>query len=687
MSIVHRITNSLKAFRLNYSIGDFDRLLDQVLSGSPSRAGVSVSGDSALNFSAVFNAVQIITGTVASLPLILYRRVDEQNKERFVNHPLYNVLHCQANSEMTSFVFREIMQQSLLLYGNAYAEIIRDRAGRVIELWPWNPNQVKVYRDNKKIRYTLNQGAGKETTYDPRNVFHIPGLGFDGRLGYSVVTRAREAMGLGLAMEEFQARFYGQGTNLGGTLEHPGKLSDEAHKRLKKDITDKYAGLGNAHKVIVLEEGMKYESTGMPLEDAQFLESRVFQIGEIARWFNLPPHKLKELSKATFSNIEHQAIEFVQDSIQPWLVRWEQHIAWKLLTEVERKTYFAEFLIDGLLRGDTESRMKAYAIMRQNGVMNADEWRAKENMNPIGGRAGVTYWKPLNMADSDEKPEEPVEPAQPSAEDQPEEDKLPDYELRALRSVKSRRRTADAYKPVFRAIEKEILAKEIPAIKKMARKTLKTRTSAEFIHEMGEFYIEFRSFVKTRFAGLLEQYGEAIYPLAADEIGASPDLTDEYKAYLNEYADHSANRYIASSRGQLKSVVMEHRENDALAAVEKRLSEWSERRPDKVADLETVNAESGTAQFVYFAGGFETVWMTFDKSCPYCESLDGRTISRGMNFINAGQSFQPEGAKVPLIVTQNISHPAAHIGCDCTVRAGIGRSIRKVESDKLVVES
>lgn len=620
-----------------------------------------------MNFSAVWNAVQIIAGTVASLPLILYRRVGDNGKEREVDHPLYDVLHNLPNPEMTSFTFREVLQGHLLLHGNAYAQILRDTSGRTSQLWPIDPQVVEVKRDGRRMIYRVRESAGNDKIIAAENMLHIPGMGFDGRMGYSVISKAREALGLGLAMEEFQARFYGQGTNLGGYLQHPGKMSDQAHERLKKSISERHGGLKNAHTWMVLEEGMKAERLGMPLEDAQFLESRTFQVGEIARWFNLPPHKLKELSKATFSNIEQQQIEFVVDSIRPWLVRWEQHIAWKLLSKDERKRLFAEFLIDALLRGDTESRMKAYGMMRQNGVINANDWRRLENMNPIEGKAGSSYWMPLNMVDANTGPAEPK-----NAEPMQEEDKLPNFELRALRSLKARRRTAEAWKEVFRSVEKDVLSREVPAIRKIAQKTLKTRTTADFLEEMNGYYNgNFRGFLHRRFGGLFGQYGEVIYPLAAEEIGAGVELTDEYRQWLAEYTDHSTNRYIESSRGQLKELAMEHRENDALGEIEKRLGEWEAKRPDKIAELEVVNGECGTAQFVYYAAGFRTVWVTFDESCPYCESLNGRTVSRGENFIPAGVAFQPDGAERPLVTTQNISHPAAHEGCDCSVRAAI----------------
>lgn len=411
--LLDRLRTARAAYQRNISISDLDALMDLAVNGRPSNAGVDVSGDTAMNFSAVFCAVNIVAGTIASLPLHLYRRVGENAKEPYRDHPLYDILHNRPNSEMTSYVFRETLQGHLLMQGNAYAEIIRDRLKRPAQLWPWNPAAVKVKRDSAgALCYEVRETPATMRRIPAEDMLHIPGLGFDGRMGYSVLAKARETLGLGLAMEEFQARFYGQGTNIGSVLEHPGRLSDEAHKRLVKDLNEKRAGLSNAHTSMVLEEGMKFVKTGMPLEDAQFLESRVFQISEVARWFNLPPHKLKELSKATYSNIEQQQIEFVQDSIRPWAVRWEQHIAWKLLKEDERRVLFAEFNLDGLQRGDTKSRMEAYAVMRNVGAINADEIRAKENLNPIGGLAGSLYWKPLNMGDanSEEVKESPAEP-------------------------------------------------------------------------------------------------------------------------------------------------------------------------------------------------------------------------------------------------------------------------------------
>ncbi len=648
--------------------------MDLQVDGRPSQTGVVINNDTAMAYSAVFNAVQVIAGSLASIPFVLYNRIDELAREPAINHPLYSVLRNQPNGEMDSFTWRETSMNHLLMKGNSYSEIKRDTMGRVIELWPMNPDRTKVTRnDNKRIIYELDEGPGKKRTLRADQVLHIPGLGFDGRVGYSVLSLARETMGLGLGMETFQSRFYGAGTNLGSVFEHPARLSEQSQKNLKKSLTEKYAGLGNSQQAIILEEGMKYIKVGMPLNDAQFLESRTFQVLEIARWFNLPPHKLMELTHATFSNIEEMQIQFVQDTMRVWFVRWEQAVLTQLLDEGERRRLFAEFMIDALLRGDIVSRNTALSTQRMNGVISANEWRQKVNMNPIDGRAGDLLWQPLNMTDANE-PDTimgSTEPGEPTDEDEnnDEDNSRVEFERRVKRTIQSRRLVARSYKPLFARAVKRILAEEIKNIRRIAKKTLTQRDAGDFIFELNEFYKTFRQKIFKEFSAVYHDFGPAIYPLAADEVNAPLETPAEFTAYITEFVDHTTNRYIGSSAGQLTKIVREA--EDFIADIEARLAKWEETRAAQVADREVIDGETGFAQWVYFAGGFTTVWVAIGKSCPYCNSLDGRVISRGGTFLSKGQSFQPEGAETPLVVSANVSHPAAHGKCDCTVRAGI----------------
>lgn len=354
--------------------------------GYGSNAGVNVNEYNAMQVSAVYACVRVLSETIASLPLPLYRRL-ERGKEKATYHPLYFLLHDMPNPDMTSFTFRETLMSHLLLWGNAYAQVIRNGKGNISELWPLLPDRMSVERDliSGQLVYKYSKD-GQQILLKQEEVLHIPGLGFDGIKGYSPIHMAREAIGLALATEEFGSRFFANGARPGGVLEHPGVVKDP--EKLRKSWEEVYKGVKNSHKIAVLEEGMKYHEIGIPPEDAQFLETRKFQLNEICRIFRVPPHLVGDLERATFSNIEHQSIEFVVHTVRPWLVRWEQAITKCLLREGERKIYFPKFTVDGLLRGDFKARMEGYAIGRQNGWLSANDIRELEDMNPIPEEQG-----------------------------------------------------------------------------------------------------------------------------------------------------------------------------------------------------------------------------------------------------------------------------------------------------------
>jgi len=367
--------------------------------GSPSLSGVTVNEQTALNNAAVLACIRIISETIASLPAITYRRRADDGKERATSHYLYPILHDEPNPEMTAFTFFETLSAHAVSWGNAYAEIEWDDFGKVKALWPLLPNQTWINRaaDGSIWYHTTIPRTGEMVALPAWRVLHVPGLGFDGLQGYSVIRMHREAIGLAIATERYGASFFGNGARPGGVLEHPGKLSEEAQKRLRASWNEMHQGLDKQHRIAILEEGMKYHQIGLPPEDSQFLETRKFQVTEIARMFRVPPHLLADLERATFSNIEHQSLEFVVHTIRPWLVRWEQAIRKKLLSQREKRSIFVEFLVDGLLRGDYKSRQEGLAIMRQNGIINADEWRQLENMNPQEGGQGKVYLVNGNM--------------------------------------------------------------------------------------------------------------------------------------------------------------------------------------------------------------------------------------------------------------------------------------------------
>lgn len=357
-------------------------------------AGKTVTERSAMQMTAVYSCVRILAEAVAGLPLHLYKYTDGGGKEKALDHPLYRLLHDEPNPEMSSFVFRETLMTHLLLWGNAYAQIIRNGKNEVVALYPLMPNKMTVDRDSAgHLYYSYNRGndeaiRDKQTTVilRPTDVLHIPGLGFDGLVGYSPIAMAKNAIGMAIACEEYGAKFFANGAAPGGVLEHPGTLKDP--QRIRESWQSTYGGTSNAHRIAVLEEGMKYTPIGISPEQAQFLETRKFQINEIARIFRVPPHMVGDLEKSSFSNIEQQSLEFVKYTLDPWVIRWEQSIMRTLLSQEEKAQYFVKFNLEGLLRGDYQSRMNGYAIGRQNGWMSANDIRELENLDRIPAEEG-----------------------------------------------------------------------------------------------------------------------------------------------------------------------------------------------------------------------------------------------------------------------------------------------------------
>ena len=372
----------------SYEGQDFSYLFGRTSSGE------NVDEFKAMQTTAVYACVRILAEAVASLPIHIYERTSNGREKKF-EHPLYFLLHDEPNPEMSSFVFRETLMTHLLIWGNAYIQIIRDKSGQVISLYPLLPDKMSVHRDeNGKLYYKYQRQTEENPNFRDKgrvilkqeDVLHIPGLGFDGLIGYSPIALAKNAIGMTLATENYGASFFKNGANPGGVLEHPGILKDP--KRVRDSWNAVYNGVTNAHKVAVLEEGMKYTQIGIPPEEAQFLQTRKFQINEIARLYRIPPHMIGDLEKSSFSNIEQQSLEFVKYTLDPWVVRLEQAFKRSLFLPEEKKKYFVKFNVDGLLRGDYQSRMSGYAIARQNGWLSTNDIRALEDLNLLTDEEG-----------------------------------------------------------------------------------------------------------------------------------------------------------------------------------------------------------------------------------------------------------------------------------------------------------
>ncbi len=366
-------------------------------------SGVNVSHHSVMGLSTYYACIRAISEDLGKTPMIVFKRSSETAKDRAPGHKYYQMLHDFPNEEMESLTFRETLTSHALAWGNGYAEIARDARGEAIALYPIHPSRVVIRRDeNGKIVYDVfgtdmiqGQSISRVDRLRAENMLHIRGLGAEGLYGYSILQVARESLGLSIAAQTYGAAFFANGAHISGVLEHPGNLTDIALTHLRDSWQELYSGANNSGKPAILEEGMKYTKIGIPPDEAQYLETRNFQVREVARWFRMPLHKVQDLADASFNNIEHQSLDYLTDTLTPWIVRWEQQIKRKLFHDDPE--HFAEFFLLGLLRSDTRSRSNFYRVMLSLGALSPNEIRSAENMNPIGPEGDLYYIASNNL--------------------------------------------------------------------------------------------------------------------------------------------------------------------------------------------------------------------------------------------------------------------------------------------------
>jgi HK97 family phage portal protein len=566
MGVLARMVGAEKRFSVLENPAK-DPALANLFGSNPATSGVSVSERTALNYSAVWAAVTVIAGDLSSVPLPLYRRRKDGGRERATAHPLYRLLR-KPNPEMSSMTFRDTLHAHVLTWGNGYAEIERTNGGKPLALWPLTPDRVTPGRSRLtgQVLYRVTRERGPDDVLRADQMFHIAGLAFDGLVGYSPVRLAREAIGLGLATEKFGAAFFGNGAWAGLVLEHPETLSPDAHLRLKESWNEIHQGPTKAHKVTILEQGMKASKqlTFSP-EDAQFLGTRAFQAVEIARWYNIAVHKLRDMTNAHFNNIEHEGISHVTSTLRPWGVRWEQEIDRKLLTEAEQEEFYAEHLFDALLRGDRASRDTANAVGRQWGWRSVNEVKRMENENPIGPEGDI-YLVPSNMIPADKVKDVPLPGAQPPpAPDPPKKDPAPAPEPAPTPEPKRARLIA-----AMRGIFIEALGRKVRKEALWARRVA-GRGADAFRIEAEEFYGKHRA-----------EIAEAAVPSLRAHLVACGASGDEAETR----ADAVAAECVARSRQAFAEVLeTKPKADDLRDCVDRLVSRWEIARPGEMADL------------------------------------------------------------------------------------------------------
>lgn len=638
--------------------------------GLGSTAGPEVTDRSAMSLASVYACVRVVSEAVAQLPLVLYRRL-ERGRERAEDHPLYPILHDLPNPELTSFELREFMAASLLLRGNAVAWVDRGTRGEVREVWPLRWDWIDVKRaPSGELLFTWEPPNGRPQTFEASELWRVRGLGFDGVQGVSPIQWQAETIGLGLAVNEFGSRFFANGAVVSGALEHPQKLSPEAHERLKVSMAE-FRGLSQSHKAMILEEGMKWNKISIPPEEAQFLETRKYSRSEIAGLFGVPPHMIGDLEHATFSNIEHQAIAFVVHCLGPWLERFEQSISRDLLLEDERKTLYAEHVVAGLLRGDAKTRAEFYNLGVNGGWLVRNEVRELENLNPIPGLdkpltpLNMVVGQPVALSELDEDGE-PVKP-----EPEPEPDPEPDPEPRGgrrreTRAKSTRRRLADGFAPTFEEAAARAFRAEQREVTKLAEANL--RALDTFGEKLRELYAdggELRRVIERSFATPFRALALAAWEDGADEIDAPFD-----RAAAEAWASSITVAYVSRHAATSESAILERagRGGEALAEVAALFAGWLAEggRGAAIAKRESTFTSRGGARKAWASAGRGAKWVTSDP-CEICAPFDGRSVSADGDFARAGDELNAGAGKARLPVAHTIKNPPMHDGCECEI--------------------
>lgn len=642
---------------------------------STTASGITVTESTALNIAAVTAAVNAVTGTMSSLPLKLYRNIDPRGKEEAKDDPLYRIMKTAPNRFMSSALLRRTMQGDIELWGNGYAEIERSNGGQPLAVHRRHPSRVTPEFVGGNLVYRIANQSKKDSIVPANDMLHVQSFSTDGIRGISPIRAHAETLGLSMAAERFGAAFFGNGTFFGGFIKRPDQMPKEAQERLRNQLEALHKGPDRAHRFVILDAGMDFQATGIPPEDAQLLETRTFQIREVARIFNVPPHMLADLADATFSNVEHLDLIYLKHSLTPRLVTWEQELDRKLLplgTDL-----FFEHVVDGLLRSDFQTRTEGTSRLIQSGQLTPNEGRALDNRNPMEG--GDRLYLALNLAALDEEglpiaPANPVGPA--GGPDGPQRSRAIKRQVeRRNESLSNRWRIQESFLGLIEEAFSRILVPEKNAVSRQLKKMPEIGEPA-FSEWLNEFYEEHRSFVLRVLVPVLTALLREVSIVAMREIEAVEEQLSEFlEEFETEYIEGAASRYTRSQNNQLQALLREATNpEEAAELIEERLAGWSETTAEKSALKESTQASNAVSRAIYAAAGVSLItWRANADGCPLCQELNGRTVSISAPFVGIGEMVNPsnraEGV-TPLVVKNIIQHPPLHKGCICSVSPG-----------------
>lgn len=604
--------------------------------GADTAAGIRVNEVVALRNATVWACVRIIAESIAQLPLPIYRRLPNGGRERATSHPLYDILDRKPNPRMTSFTWRETLLHHLLVWGNGFSYIDFDNADRVKSLYPLLPDRTRAQLDAdgnlvfvtriKNDPNSISSSDNQQLTLAANQVLYIPGLGFDGLKGYSPIAQMRENIGVGLALTEYAARFFGNGATPGMLLKTENNLTPEQRNYLATQFAEGHQGLPNAHRMTVLERGLTVEKIGIPPNDSQFLESRKFSQLEIAGIFRVPPHMVANMDAATYSNIEHQAIEFAQYTIAPWCRRIEQAINAQLFTGNEAREFYAEFMVDGLERGDKVSRYEGYSKAINSGWMTRNEVRLKENLNPAPNLD--VFITPVNM-----------QPAQLMVQSAPNPNTEPFDPADPFEGT-SRQKLMETQRPIIREIADRVLRRERADISQESARRVLTLVWLQ------DFYAGHRAFVEKQILPVLESYARLMRNDIERELGrpVAPVPGD----FIAGLAESFGRRHADESFAML-------RDDQSGPALERTFG-TSTRRAERIAARESVKAGNALASHLYKSADIDTMIVGTDDcdrrvvgkhpplkdGCTCVVVASGRTATTPDQTVHTSVDLQPQ---------------------------------------------
>ena len=639
--------------------------VSSVLGMTADASAPRVDQDKALGLTAFWAGVRAISQIKAGLPLQVYEKLDDSSRQPAPGHPVNELLFKRPNPLMSAFTFKEIWGQHLLTWGNFYAEIQRDASGRPAALWPLLPDRTGAeIVDGEKRYWTVINGQRIWLSAD--RVLHVPGPGYDGIMGYNVISMHRQALGLSISANKYGSQFFNNSGRPSGYITHPGKPDENDRVQLRDEWNQLHGGLDQAQRTAVLWGGMEWKAVSMPPEDAQFLQTREMQIEEVARILNINPILLQHFTKATTwgSGVSAFLIAFGKFTMAPWLERDEDILDWDMFGEAERGRYYCKYNLAALLRGDAETQAKVLEIKRRNGVINADEWRQLDEDNPLPDGQGEPYLVPLNMAPVSQLIDR-------DAEQLPSGSRAKRKTERRSSALRQRLRTA--HRPLFVNAVNRYIKRDSEGLKKAVKNAFNLAAGQELDIAVKrlqrwakEFYDGQEDYIAQTTAPVVESMAAAIMADALEEAGGDemPDAAE----FTRAYNQNLARREAGSSRGQVLNLIEETAPAELEEKLLQRADEWPETRPDKVADDEVVRLGSGAARFVFLALGVTYFWRANPGACPLCIEMDGRPVGSGGNFLNPGDIINPGDEDTePLRAGGHIGGPPLHKGCVCDI--------------------